>query len=77
MNRGSGVEAEYRRAVNDHVPVRFEQAYEPLGSIFEVRVYPVVAGLAVYLSDVTEHRVRDLRLRQTERLERHSRGNKS
>lgn len=66
---GSGVEDEYRRAVDDQVPVRFEQAYEPLGSIFEVRVYPVLAGLAVYLSDITEHRVRDVRLRQTERLE--------
>jgi two-component system cell cycle sensor histidine kinase/response regulator CckA len=66
---GSGVEDEYRRAITEQMPVRFEQAYEPLGSIFEVRVYPVLAGLAVYLSDVTEHRVRDVRLRQTERLE--------
>lgn len=66
---GSGVEDEYRRAVREQVPVRFEQPYEPLDSIFEVRVYPVVAGLAVYLSDVTEHRLRDVRLRQTERLE--------
>lgn len=66
---GSGAEEEYRRASLEGVPVRFEQPYEPLGKIFEVRVYPVVSGLAVYLSDITEHRVRDQRLRQTERLE--------
>ena len=66
---GSGVEEEYRRASREQVPVRFEQPYEPLGSIFEVRVYPVVRGLAVYLSDVTEDRLRNVRLRQTERLE--------
>lgn len=66
---GSGAEEEYRRASRDQVAVRFEQPYEPLGSIFEVRVYPVVRGLAVYLSDVTEDRLRNVRLRQTERLE--------
>ena len=66
---GSGAEEEYRRASLEQVPVRFEQPYEPLGKIFEVRVYPVVRGLAVYLSDITEHRLRDVRLRQTERLE--------
>ena len=66
---GSRFDLEYRRALEEQVPVRFEEVYEPLGRTFEVRVYPVVAGLAVYFSDVTDERLRDARLRQTERLE--------
>lgn len=66
---GSRFESEYRRAVRDQVPVRFEDTYEPLGITFEVRAYPVVTGLAVYFRDISEERLRDARLHQTERLE--------
>ena len=66
---GSRFDDEYRRAMRDRVPVRFEQMYEPLGTIFEVRAYPVDGGLAVYFTDVTAQRRRDTRLRQTQRLE--------
>lgn len=65
----SRFEHEYRRAVHEQIPVRFEQAYESLGQIFEVRAYPVPSGLAVYFTDVTQERLRDERLRQSERLE--------
>jgi signal transduction histidine kinase len=60
---------EYHRAVREQVPVRFEEAYEPLGRTLQIRAYPVSAGLAVYFTDVTQERLRDTRLRQTERLE--------
>lgn len=66
---GSRFEAEYRRAVREHVPVRFEETYEPSGDTFEVRAYPVAAGLAIYFTDVTEERSREARRRQNERLE--------
>ena len=59
----------YLRAMKDRVPVRVEDCYEPLGRTLEVRAYPVAAGLAVYFTDVTNERLRDGRLRQTERLE--------
>ena len=59
----------YMKAMNDRVPVRVEETYEPFGKTLEVRVYPVAAGLAVYFTDVTNERIRDGRLRQTERLE--------
>lgn len=59
----------FMRAMNDRVPVRIEETYEPLGKTLEVRAYPVAAGLAVYFTDVTDERLRDGRLRQTERLE--------
>ena len=60
---------EYHRAVREHVPVQFEEFYEPLGRTLQIRAYPVPAGLAVYFTDVTKERLRDARLRQTERLE--------
>ena len=66
---GAGVEEKLRRAMSEQVPVRFERSYETLGGVFEFRVYPVVAGLAIYFTDVSEERSRDERLRQTERLE--------
>jgi PAS domain S-box-containing protein len=66
---GSRFDDQYRRAVREQVPVRFEEHHAPLGRSFEVRAFPVAAGLAVYFTDVTEERLRDARLRQTERLE--------
>jgi two-component system, cell cycle sensor histidine kinase and response regulator CckA len=59
----------YVLAMKDRVPIRVEETYEPLGRTLEVRAYPVAAGLAVYFTDVTDERLRDGRLRQTERLE--------
>ena len=68
---GSAFEHQYHRAAKEQVPVRFEAEYKALAddSIFEVRVHPVAAGLAVYFTDVTEERRRDEMLRQSERLE--------
>jgi PAS domain S-box-containing protein len=66
---GSRFGDEYRRALREQVPVRFEETYEPLGRIFEARAYPVSDGLAVYFTDVTDERLRDERLRQSQRLE--------
>ena len=60
---------EYHRAVREQVPVRFEEAYEPLGRILEIRAHPVASGLAVYFTDVTVERMREARSQQTERLE--------
>jgi PAS domain S-box-containing protein len=66
---GSRFDDEYRRAVREEVRVRFEERYEPLGRMLEIRAYPVNDGLAVYFTDVTEERLRDARLKQSERLE--------
>ena len=66
---GSRVEDEYRRALREHVAVRFEADYAARGRTLEVRVHPVAGGLAVYFTDITDERLREVRLRQTERLE--------
>jgi len=59
----------YHRAMNERVPVRIEEAFEPLGRTIELRAYPVEGGLAVYFTDVTRARMLEARLRQTQRLE--------
>jgi signal transduction histidine kinase len=66
---GSTSDEEYRRAIRDQVPVRFEHAYEPLGRAFQVRAYPVTGGLAVYFTDITSERRQDARTAQAQRLE--------
>jgi PAS domain S-box-containing protein len=60
---------EYRRAVRERVPVRFEEVHQPTGRTHEVRAYPVPDGLAIYFTDVTDQRLRDAQVRQGERLE--------
>jgi signal transduction histidine kinase len=66
---GSLFEDEFRRAVGEQEPARFEEDHVPPGRTLEVRAYPVTEGLAVYFTDVTNERLRDARLRQTQRLE--------
>jgi len=66
---GSRFDEEYRRSLREQVPVRFEELYEPLGRMLEIRVYPVPDGLAIYFSDVTAERLSEERLRQGQRLE--------
>ena len=66
---GSCFEAEFRWALREQLPVRFEELYEPLGLTLQVRAYPATFGLVVYFTDVTQERVREARLRQSERLE--------
>ena len=65
---GSRFADEYRRALREQVPVRFEETYTPMGRTFEARAYPVTDGLAVYFTDVTGERASEERLRQGQRL---------
>ncbi len=54
--RGSELETEYRRAMREQVPVRFEFEYPPLATWFEIRAYPSGDGLSLFLGDVTAER---------------------
>lgn len=53
---GTTFEREYRRAVRERVPVRFEAYFTPLGAWFDVTAYPSSDGLAVYFRDVTDRK---------------------
>jgi two-component system cell cycle sensor histidine kinase/response regulator CckA len=60
---------EYRRALREQVPVRFEERHELLGRTLEIRVHPIPNGLAVYFSDVTTVRRQEEHHRESQRLE--------
>jgi PAS domain S-box-containing protein len=53
---GSTWDREYRRAMQDQVPVVFEELYAPLGTWFETHAYPSRDGLTIYLSDISERK---------------------
>jgi PAS domain S-box-containing protein len=46
----------YHRAINEQVPVHFEECYTPANIWTEVNVYPSEEGLTVYFRDITERR---------------------
>ncbi len=51
----------YRKAMNERVPVTFEDYYKPLKLWTAVRVYPKSdGGLAVFFTDITERKNHDL-----------------
>src|SRR5215218_9387279 len=54
---GGEVEALYRHAMREQVPVRLEHYYPQAARWHEIRAYPMDAGgLAIFYRDVTEHR---------------------
>ncbi len=56
--------SEYHRAVDNNVPVRFEEYFPPLDSWFEVSAFPSEDGLTVYFRDVTSRKKVELELLQ-------------
>ncbi len=58
----------YHEAMETQEPVTFEAAYDPLETVFEVRVYPSPTGLSVYLRDVTERRRQQEAMAERERV---------
>lgn len=58
-----------RRAMEDGVPVHFEEHYAPFDIWLEVDAYPTKDGLAVFGRDVTERKRFNERLQQTQKLE--------
>ncbi|QZA88126.1 PAS domain S-box protein [Salinarchaeum sp. IM2453] len=47
---------EYHRAMDEQMPVSFEEYFAPLDIWFEVSAYPSPDGLSVYFSNVTERK---------------------
>jgi PAS domain S-box-containing protein len=48
------VQAEYRRAMEQHASARLEGLSEKLGKWLEATIYPTEEGLSVYLRDITD-----------------------
>jgi PAS domain S-box-containing protein len=54
---GSTHQRDYERAASENLVVEFEAYHPELAAWFEVRAYPALDGLFVYIHDVTERRV--------------------
>jgi PAS domain S-box-containing protein len=63
---GSRFEQEYRRAVDTHRTVEFEEYFAPLDCWFEVRAFPSEDGLSVYFRNVNERHRAESELRESE-----------
>ncbi|HYH46411.1 MAG TPA: PAS domain-containing protein, partial [Thermoanaerobaculia bacterium] len=64
---GSELELELRRAMAGRAPVHFEYFYPPLSRWFENRAYPTASGLTLFVADITERKLAEEALRQSER----------
>jgi len=65
---GGIFEEQYRRAVRERVPVRFETLSPMLDSWVEARAYPSEDGLTVYFHDITERKLIEDNLSKLNRL---------
>jgi PAS domain S-box-containing protein len=58
----------YQKAMDERVPVVFEDFYGPRERWLAVSVSPVGRGIAIFFRDVTERRLREAALHKTEKL---------
>ena len=66
--RGTNLEIQFRRAMDQRHVVHFENYYVPLGRWFEFRIYPAKdEGVSVFCTDVTRRRRTEEAIRETNR----------
>jgi PAS domain S-box-containing protein len=53
---GSGLERQYRRAMEERIPVAFDFHYPTTNTWWENRFYPAPEGLSVFATDITERK---------------------
>lgn len=62
---GTIVEKNYRHAMTERVPIRFEHYYEPWGQWFEINAHPMSGGrLGVFFREITERKQSEMLLRE-------------
>ncbi|WP_114751012.1 PAS domain S-box protein [Pleomorphovibrio marinus] len=59
---------EYYRAVQENIPVKFEEFFPSLGEWFDVSAFPSHNGLTVYFRDITERKMAELELLKFQRI---------
>ena len=65
---GTEVEREYRRAMQEQVPVHLEVFYEPLKMQLEIQAYPSNQGLFLYFRDISDRQQSEEALKHSARL---------
>ena len=65
---GTVFDEQYRKAVRERVPVKFEAISPLFGSWVEVRAYPVEGGLAVYFHDISDRKAAEEKISRLNRL---------
>ncbi len=65
---GTEVEREYRRAMEEQVPVHLEVLYKPLKMQLEIQACPSNLGLFIYLRDISDRKQSEEALKHSERL---------
>ncbi len=64
---GTLVEHEYRRAMQENVPVEFQNFYEPWQRWFSIKAAPTAeGGLSIYFRDITEAKLASEALQESE-----------
>jgi PAS domain S-box-containing protein len=53
---GTSIETNYRKAMDEQIPVQFEAFYPPLDKWFDLRVYPSLTGISLFFLDITERK---------------------
>jgi PAS domain S-box-containing protein len=66
---GSVFFTEYRKAIEERIPVEFSAIFPPAGIWAEFHAYPSENGLSVYFQDITERKHLEERLQQSQKLE--------
>lgn len=63
---GTIVEQKYRQAIATGEATHFEALYEPLNIWLEVHAYPTADGLSIYFRDVTQRKLSEAAIRESE-----------
>ena len=58
----------YKKVMEERVSIAFEDYYEPRKTWYQVNAAPVGKGIAFFVRDVTDRRLRDAALQRTEKL---------
>lgn len=56
----------YARAMNECVPVNFEEHYAPIDRWIEVRAFPSPEGMSIFFRDITARKLKEEALRESE-----------
>jgi PAS domain S-box-containing protein len=57
---------QYHKAMQENIPVHFEEYYPALNIWFDISAYPSKDGLSVYFRNITERKKNDAKLKQAE-----------